>query len=596
MNHLSQLLLSVFFIYSLGLTALDLNKDQSIIEDVAPEKNNAKKTYAKEKDADQTPADTQMLFQIPGLTVTDHGGAMASADLSYRGLSNGRFLTNIDGLLLNNPMTGAIDANSMFLFAAKYLQTNAQSLSILLPTITEPMAKGIFGYGSQNTMKAGAAAGTPFGKSSIFVAAQYGQSDGKFYFQSPDDPEKNNILRENNDQQRIQALVKYERKGTSIDSHALLAVNFHKSGIPGFAFSPTKNLRSSSAYAGLSMGMLARVNGVDIKLDSTNSLFNYNTTDIPKREEQFLSSSHEIYLGMKASKLPKNMDFEMGPKIIIERAYELDKTRVGGGLFMKRSMIWSGKLKPSTSATFGMVGYQGHGLVFQKDLSFSIEPTNYLGLTGRFMRQQRLPTFMELYANNNFFVGNENLSKESIMDIELATNIRAGDHTRIAITGFLGFLSDTIVNVPFKINQTRPTNVKTVRRYGIDTFVVYEPTNWFMFESKNSLLKTKNSELDAPLPHAPLFSGLSKARFGKEDFISLTMQMRYRTSATSDIYGSIWTKPYVLCDSILSAKVMDHLGLSLSVSNIFNVKTARDTYEMPISGTVFFAQIEVGSI
>jgi hypothetical protein len=108
------------------------------------------------------------------------------------------------------------------------------------------------------------------------------------------------------------------------------------------------------------------------------------------------------------------MDFELGQKIIIERAYELDKTRIGGGLFMKRNMLFRGKLKPRIIGDFSMLGFHKHGLIFKKSLAVSIEPHEYITVVGQFMRSQRLPTFLELYADNRFFIGNEDLEKESI--------------------------------------------------------------------------------------------------------------------------------------------------------------------------------------
>jgi hypothetical protein len=591
MNYKSRLALLLF---SSSLWCEAPTKEQSIVEELAPKKDDTQYTYVKDASSDQTPAESAMLFHIPGLTITDRGGAMGQAQINYHGLSNSRFSTNLDGMLLNNPVTGTLDANSMFLFAAKHLQTTAQTLSVALPSPSSLGAKGILGYGSQNSLKVGGAVGAPIGKSSFFMATQLTSSEGNFFFIAPEDKTRTDILRENNDQHRVQTVIKFEKKHGTFNNHALLALSFHESGIAGYAFSPTKNLRSYNTYAGLSLGASTVVNDVLLKLDTINSLFNYCTTDLEK-QEQFLASTHEFSLSMKSLKLPKSMEFDMAPKIVVERAYELNKTRIGGGFVMERSMSWQGRLKPQSKALFSMLGFSNHGLIFKKELSVTISPLDFMSITGSFMRHQRLPTFMELYANNSFFAGNDELVKESALDLDLGTNMRFGSHTQIGINGFLGFLSDTIVYVPFKLNQTRPVNITSARRYGVDAALVFQPTDWFLLESKNSFLKTKIDKTNAALPNAPMFSGLSKTRFGYE-WLSLILQARYRSSATADIYGSIRTKPYILCDSILASKLYDRLGLSFSVSNIFNVKTARDTYEIPLSGTVFFAQVEVGNI
>lgn len=570
----------------------------TIIEAEAPQKHDVKYDFFVEKSERQMPGDASMLFHIPGLTLTQSGGPLSPSQIRYRGLSGARFRVDLEGLSLDNPL-GMADANSMFLFAAKNLQTNAQSLSITLPTVEYPQAKGVVGYGSHNSVKVGGAAGTPLDPfSSIFIATQVSSTNGRFHFQSPDvdkNDASNDFIRENNDQHRMQALVKYQRKTDTSGAHALLAFNSHDGGIAGHAFSPTKNLRNQAIYSGLSAGMSQRVNNARFSLDVANSLFNYKTFDAPDREN-FLSSTHEITVGFEHLKLPEWFDFDFANKLVIERAYELNKTRIGGGMLMKRVMRWKGSLKPSTYAHFDMLGFQEHGLLFRKDFGFSLEPSDWSSMTIRLIRNQRLPTFMEMYSSNRFFVGNPHLEKESVWDIELGTNMLLGKHARMQATAFMGYLSNVIVYVPFLGSQLRPINVETASRRGIDLALIVEPWTYVMLETKNSLLSTKNKATNAPLPQAPWFMGLTKLRFGTEDIVALSIQSRYRGNATANIYGTLHSKPYALFDAIVSAQVVQHVGVSLSVTNIFNVKTARDIYEIPLPGTVFFGQIEVGNI
>lgn len=571
---------------------------ETIIEDTIPETNNVKIIYFKDKNADQLPGDAAMLFHIPGLTLTEDGGPLSVSQIRYRGLANARLPVYLEGLSLNNPINGMSDANAMFLFAAKNLQTNAQSLSITLPIIDRPQAKGVFGYGSHNALKLGGMAGAPLGEyASMLVAMQASSTNGKFSFSSLDlakhDP-ANNFTRPNNDQHRLQALVKLERNAPTNSSHALLAFNAHEGGLPGFAFSPSKNLRNRAIFSGFSVGGAKKIRKSEMGISLANSLFDYRTYG--EQEQELMASTHELTLSFKHLELPSWLDFDMAQQLVIEHAYQMDKTRVGAGFLMHRRMRWQGKLKPSSFANFSMLGFHEHGLIFKKEFGVSIEPKDYLSLTGRFMRTQRLPTFMELYAQNSFFVGNPTLEKESIIDFELGTTIKIQQHTRLQLTGFLGYLSDFIVDVPFLSNMLRPVNIDTARRYGIDAAITVEPLSWLMIESKNGLLKSTIKSTDAPLPHAPWFSGLSKIRFGTEDFASITLQSRYRGESFATLHGSLRSKPYALVDALFSTKVLEHIGLSLSVSNIFNVKTARDTYEMPLPGVVFFGQVEVGNI
>src|SRR5690606_11001915 len=113
-----------------------------------------------------------------------------------------------------------------------------------------------------------------------YVATQAYTTNGRFKFQSPDlkrDDPANDFVRENNDQHRLQGLVKYQRKTDSNSAHALLAFNAHEGGIAGYAFSPTKNLRNQAIYGGLRAGLSQKINDAQFSIDIANSLFDYRT-------------------------------------------------------------------------------------------------------------------------------------------------------------------------------------------------------------------------------------------------------------------------------------------------------------------------------
>ncbi|MCA9508897.1 MAG: TonB-dependent receptor [Myxococcales bacterium] len=576
------------------------NNNQTIIEEKIEPVDETNFDYFTDSSSYQTPADSSMLLHIPGLTLTQKGGPLGSSDIRYRGLSHSQLKIDLEGLNLNNPVNGFSDANAMFLFAASRMQASAQSLSISLPHFTTPYAKGIFGIGSEYSIKAGASAGMPIDDySSIFAAMQISSTNGRFSFSSPyldkNDP-KNQFTRENNDQHRMQGLLKYQRKTPTSGGHILFAINTHEGGIAGFASAPSPDLRSNTVFSGLSLGVSKKLDSVEFYTNVANSLFNYQTSDIPLKNEQFLSSTHEITFGVRPIKWFKGMDFDLAQQIVIEKAYELDQSRFGGGFVMKRVNHLSGRMKPTIFAEFSMIGYEKFGLVFKKNLGFSIEPSKQLTLTARYARSQRLPTFLELYANNNFFVGNPDLTKEGVWDIELGAGYKIGSNAHVHVLAFLGHLSDVIIHIPLFASKYYPINTEEAQRYGVELSFDYEPSDWLKFETKNSFLYTKVKETNAPLPQAPPFLGLSKLRIGPQDFINFSILSRYRGPTSANLNGTLKTDAYALVDAIISARVFKKATTSFSVSNIFNVKTARDTYEMPLPGTIFYAQIELESL
>lgn len=552
-------------------------------------------TYFKEKRDDQKVGDSAMLFHIPGLTLSEMKGPLGPVELRYRGLANNRFRIDIEGLSLNNPINGLSDANSLFLFAARRLDTNVQSLSISLPEVDHVFARGIIGYGTQNTLKMAASSGVPINtKSGLFTATQITSTDGDFSFSSKNSAEEV-LKRLNNDQHRIQALTKYQYRSEESSAHVLAAVNAHTGGIAGFAFSPTTHLRSTAEFAGISTSYKTKINTSELSLSLANSLFNYETTDIPKADERFIVSTHELSWGLNSLKMPPWIDLQMTQSFVVERAYSVDKTRIGGGFTMRRDMNFKGSLKPKTFATFGLTGFEKHGLLFKKDLGVSIEPRDTMLFSARAVRSQRLPTFMEMYANNRFFVGNEDLEKESMWDFELGSLFKFFENTRLQLTGFIGYISNTIVYEPYLNSRLRPTNTDSASRFGLDMDLSIEPNTWFLFESKNALLRTRVKATNAPLPQAPPFLGLTSIRIGPEDIGSFSLSTRYKGPAFANSHAALRMNGYILFDALAAVPVGPQVALSLSVTNILNTKTAKDSYEMPLPGTTFYGQITLGN-
>lgn len=556
--------------------------------------------YEKTNEDQSRPGDAAMLYHIPGLTLTESGGPLSPTTIRYRGLSGLRFPINLEGLRMNNPANGILDANSMFLFAAKNLETHNQSLSITLPHITKPQAKGIFGYGSQNSVKVGAMAGAPLGENaSVFLASQLSSTNGEFSFARVNRVPKASVTthkRQNNDQTRLQTVGKYQRVTPNHKHHVLIAANAHEGGVPGFAFAPTPHLRNEALYLGVDAGAKQTIKTAEFSVDIANSVFDYRTDDQSKNKERILSSAHDVTLGIKPLDFPPWIDMEFGQKIIVEKAYGLDKTRLGSGFIMKRDSRLKGRLKPKIFSYFSMLGYEQAGLIFQKDLGASIELNPNVKMLARFARTQRLPTFIELYANNAFFAGNENLQKEGVWDIELASQMLLGQSTSVNISAYLGYLSDVIIYAPYFAGRLRPVNSGAAKRHGVDLAINYEPSDMWAIESKNGFLHTKVRATDSPMPQAPPFMGLLKVRVGRLDFLNASIQTRYRGAAAANLYGTLKTDPYAIVDIHTAWQISEQVGISLLASNLLNNKKARDTYEMPTAGTMFYGQIEIGSM
>jgi len=571
---------------------------QTIIEDEALIRDDVKTIYYKDQSDLEQASDAAMLFHIPGLTLSDSGGTLEVSEIRYRGLSNSRFLVDLEGLPLNIPLYGLSDANSMFLFAAEHLVANAQSLSISLPTVDRPMAKAVFGFGSLHTLKIGGLAATPIKKhSSIFSAMQLTSTSGNFSFSSPDlvnDP-RNHFIRENNDQHRLQGVIKYQLETERNKACVLIALNGHEGGMPGFAQSVTPNLRATGLFAGLKTSISHKIENHEMGLDVANTFFDYGTKE-PNRKENIQAQGHEITITFKRRAKPTWLNLDLSQKFVLEKMQQFNKMRMGGGLVISRLARYNVPLRPTIQTMTSLLVFHGGGFLRNNNVAVTIEPFHFLSITGRLKYLNRLPTFMEMYASNQFFEGNDQLKNESIWDIELGTTVRFLPYALMRVNGFIGFINDIIVYVPFLASKYQPINTGLAKRHGLDLSFLIEPFSWLSIDSNNALLFSKIKATNAPLPQAPLFSGMTQLSFKPQNFLLFSLQCRYQSGTTGNIFATLRTKPYGVVNAMVKAHLSDYLSASLTIANVFNNKTMQQAYEIPLPSMTFFGQIEVKNL
>lgn len=587
----------IIFILLFGLKSLA--QDETIIEDKVDFKENLN-TYVKSQSDDKMAQEASVLENVPGMIVSINGGPMANTAVTYRGLSPQRLRFDLEGLKLNDPIFGMADGNSLFLFATQNISAYGNNIFLKLPNFTESKAKASLSFGSNQIIKMNLISGTPLSKDSdIMVATQIAQSKNDFSFYSPDldknDPQ-NNFSRKNNDQRRASFLGRYQKDSPNLKLHSLLALNFHEGGIPGFALSPTNNLRNNNIFFGARFGIAKKTKNTEISFSIANSLFNHKSEDDLENYKNLLSSSHEIIYGFKPLTMPLNMEVDFAQKIVIEKDYSNNKQRLGFGLVMNREMRFKGRIKPMMLGSLTIMAMGEDGLLLESDNSFSVEPLEYWNLIIRLAKTSRLPTFMELFSKNQFFMGNPNLKKEGIWDIELISKIFLRGLGQISLTGYYGFLSNNIIFVPYHAHMLRPVNADYARRMGLDLGLSISPLSLVSIDAKTSLLKTFVKNTKAPLPQTPSLSGLIKVRLGDENFISVTLQNRFRTATTTDMSGTLRSKGYALLDILASWQIHPLVGASLSLSNILNQKHLQDSYQMPIPGFSLYGQIELGRL
>ena len=548
------------------------NQPLTVVKGKRPVKIETQDTISKIQTSDLLPT-------LPGLTLTQQGGPLAPSEVKWRGLSGARLAIDLNGITLNDPVSGLFDVADIPFFALQSITTRSGALSFTLRSVEHNFLNTRFGYGSFSTAKYDLAAGAKINPNfNILLAAQIGSSTGNFdYFP--------NSIRENNDQRRANILANLSFKLTRLRGNTLFFSNWHEGGIPGLAGAQLPNLRGQHAYLNLSQDFQLPLGLWKLDTQLQGRFDHRSTWELPNKNLSVV-------------------DFTQGKLNIEAIRFFSSKNKISGKLlgelgalhnfpYFRRGFGFelSGSI-PHLQTQAGIQNYSDVDTLWNAHINASMTPTPWLLMGIRLSKSARPPTFIELYAPTGLIVGNGNLHPESMYEFELYTQAEKESLGSFKLAGFYGFLQNTILFVNRSAFEITPINTSGVHRGGFSATLNLTPHKFIAIDWNTQFIASKMLSTGAPLPTVPPWSSVLTLRVGEADKICGWLKINYRDGVSSNLFGTLRTSAYWLTDLIIKIPLTSSITLNASANNIFNMLTARDSNQIPLPGRAFFISLE----
>jgi hypothetical protein len=547
------------------------------------------------------PSPAEALERVDGVTLSRSGGPLAPAEPRLRGLGGARLRVDLDGLVLNDPVTGGVDAAALPLLSLARVERRpgdfGGALSLALPD--RPASRLAVGVGTLETLRlAGAFALPSDDGGQLAGAATVARSDGRFTFQpssntgSLDDAPL--ATRENNDQQRAGAWVRASVGTSPWRGEGLAWGSMHEGGIPGFASSPTDGLRGR-ALTGAGRGALVLDAGdIEARGEVIGRASSRASWDRRRTSADAVTATH------LAARLSTLVDELVGGLTLSASAFaarsEVLAPRFSRGTFGTEA---------AASWRFGDGAWRldgGLGFATASDIPGPL-PRARLGLETRgpagmsagllLSHASRAPTLDELFAPRGFVLGNPDLRPEHTSDVESWWAWSPGRVVDARLSVFAGRLGDAILYVNRNAFEVAPANTGAGWRAGLDGRLGVTPHRLLGLELVAAALLSHLEATGAPLPGAPPLSARLRGRFGPAGGAHIDAQLRHRGSTTANLHGTLEVPAYSLLDLVAVFPVSERLRLMSAITNALDVLDARDANLLPLPGRQIFVSLEV---
>ena len=527
------------------------------------------------------------IFYIP--LIASANNKVTSRQLGFNKNDFGGYLYGLseEKLGISNPINS-------FLFSAKNLDYLASSTYLDLTDRLHKEFNTYFGYGLYNTLRAASSLNIPIDAySSLFLATSIDSYQGNFKYEDYQLNKPVAMSRKNNDQHIFKVIARYNRETAEEKLLASFMSNIHEGGVEGYTYNPL-SLRAFNINTGVNSEFEKIIKDTRLKITTSHVFFEQYTSQNLNKNSDFMQTSHDLIAKFQPLKFPSFLAMEFGQKILFEREYINSINRFGLGFLMERNMQFFSPLNPNLHAKFDMTAYHNEDILFNKQVSFSIEPTHFINTSINYIKIGRVPSLLEMYGNNAFFVANKNLESESIYQISLNNHVKAHKMINIDANLFFDIIKNSIVYQPYKAKQLIAINSAKAKKIGAEIGFNFMPLSFMTLSTSNEInFYNKVEKTHKPLPQSSFLKGIGKLIIGKEDFLSATLQTRYQTQSFFYFEERLRMKPYMLVDLLASYKINKNISLSASVENIFNEKGAKNSLYMPIAPLSFFAQINV---
>jgi len=555
----------------------------------------------------------EILSLSPGVVVRDYGGFGQLKTVSIRGSSGNQVVVLLDGIRLNNPLSGGVDFSTIPIQYVDRIEVvrgggsalvGNDALGGVINIRTKPAGEsatfGSLTYGSFNTLSLNLSTSRSIGDLGYFISYNHSMSDGDFEFESVNDRK---IQRINNEFKSDSLLLKLDYGIGDLDISFLNEFYHDDKGVPGLGefqedSSNQKDLRNLASLRLKKTGFFIPEMDLETTIYHKYDRLEFKDPDplvgIPVDTDSRLST-----IGMN-----NNLTWYQSSRQIISFSLDLryenlnnddfnNPSRTDIGLFAGDELIFfNKKLKIDTALRFDF--YHTVNSEDKNDKSLSPKlgiiytPFENLYFKGNLSYSYRIPNFSELYFPERTFIGgNPDLKKEKSLDFDIGLSYSL-KKLFLELNYFRSEIEDSILFVFVSSQRIEPRNVGNVSEQGVEANIVYKPNRYLELFAGYTFLDGEITDTGAQLPGRPdnkfdlravlQYSPLSL--FWETHFVNEIPLSPFENSRTTDartvhdIGAKINWKKYFL---------------TIESKNIFNNLDVRDSFDFPLPGrSIYF--------
>lgn len=441
-----------------------------------------------------TLADT--LSEQTGVQVRQSGGLGSYASVSLRGSTSRQVQVVVDGMLLNDPVTGGVDVSQLALHDISRIQVYPGSAPVQFAhsgiggvVVMETLGKNLedttrisLGAGSFDTYKAGLFNAGSHGSFYYWLSGNHQSSDNDFSYPNnrdwfnPNDGETTTRRNAQYEQDDASAKLGWELTETS-QINALIQWSDQERGVPSIqnwrgnnAQVTNKSFRSQLHYRqqGWLRGRLHSSHRLvwsdsDQRYNNRSGLVGTGTRDVRTTTDELgLINTLSLLLGSHTlSATIDTTDYEYLQKDILDDKPQDERDRLmissalshqwfsPGGGWRTRASVRRFDVRDESDETQPDGSLKRESLNsawYSWDLGLSRYFANNWTLSGNLARQVRIPTLQESFGQQGLFIGNPELKPEESINTDLTLRTDRG-WGYLEATGFYRDLDPAIAPI-----------------------------------------------------------------------------------------------------------------------------------------------------
>lgn len=558
----------------------------------------------------ETTAD--LINLAPGTTVRDFGGFGKLKTVSIRGSSNEQVVILLDGIRINNSLGGGVDLSTIpagIIDRIEVIRGGSSAIAgsdaiggvinIITKDTGNPFTSFYATYGSFNTFLINAATSGKAGGLGYLVSFNHAQTDGDFKFRSVNGL---TLRRINNEYRAESFLVKLDYSLNDWNIDFLNEFYYDDKGVPGLGEfqSDSSNQKDVRNFTTLRFSKNSFINdNLDFELILYNNFDYLKFTDpTPTVGIPIDTKSKLNNIGLKPTVTWYPTD-NLSVRSFAQYNYENlnndefnnpDRNTlsyfIGNELFLFNNKLFI-DLLTRIDLVFTNGSEDSFDFAFSPKLGIKYNFYENFNIKSNIARSFRVPTFSELFFPEQGFIGgNPNLENETSIDFDIGISYET-PKLSFEVNYFLRDVDDLILFVFVSAQRIEPRNVGKVFENGIESTVIYSPTDYLSFYGAYTFLDGELDDTGAQLPGRPknqfdiraVFEKYNTKVYAEAHYLDKIPLTAFRNSRTTDARTTF--------DAGIKYSWKNYYA-NLESKNIFNNLNVRDAFDFPLPGRTIF--------